>query len=106
VTRWRRSPRQIGLALDRARDQWEPETLLAEVQRLWGQAVGQAISAEAQPSNERGGVLTVSCSASVWAQELDLMAPTIIERLNGLLGGVRVERLRCVALPPRGLHRR
>ncbi len=28
------------------------------------------------------------------------MAPTIIERLNGLLGAARVDRLRCLALPP------
>ena len=29
---------------------------------------------------ERGGVVTVACSASVWAQELDLMAPLLIEQ--------------------------
>jgi predicted nucleic acid-binding Zn ribbon protein len=100
MTRWRRTPRQIAFALDKARDQWEPETLLAEIQRVWSDAVGPAISAEALPSNERGGVLTVSCSASVWAQELDLMAPIILDRLNALLGGDRVTRLRCVAVPP------
>jgi hypothetical protein len=33
----------------------------------------------------------------VWAQELDLMAPTILARLNEQLAGGRVERLRCVA---------
>jgi len=41
----------------------------------------------------------VSCSASVWAQELDLMAPAILERLNSALRSGRVSRLRCVALP-------
>jgi predicted nucleic acid-binding Zn ribbon protein len=106
VTNWRRSPRQIGLALDHARQEWEPETLLAKVQRVWGEAVGPAISAEATPSSERAGVVTVSCSASVWAQELDLMAPAIVERVNGLLGGLRVERLRCVALPQTQAGRR
>ncbi len=106
MTRWRRSPRQVGFAIDQARDHWEPETLLAEIQRAWSEAVGAAISAEARPSSERGGVLTVSCSASVWAHELDLMAPVIIERLNVLLGGSRVERLRCVALPSNEFRRR
>jgi predicted nucleic acid-binding Zn ribbon protein len=100
MTRWRRSPRQVGLALERVRGDWEPETLLAEVQRVWSGAVGPAISAEARPTTERAGVVTVSCSASVWAQELDLMAPAILERLNAMLGGSRVERLRCVAVPP------
>ena len=38
---------------------------------------------------------------SVWAQELDLMAPAIIERLGQLVGPGRVSRLRCVALPSR-----
>jgi predicted nucleic acid-binding Zn ribbon protein len=72
--------------------------VLAEAQRVWPQVVGAAIAAEASPTRERGGVLTVSCSASVWAQELDLMGPTIVQRLNRVLGGDRVQRLRCVAV--------
>jgi predicted nucleic acid-binding Zn ribbon protein len=82
------------------RDELAPQTLLAEVQRIWPAAVGTGIAAEAQPTSERGGVLLVSCSASVWAQELDLMAPMILERLNQALGAERLERLRCVAVPP------
>jgi predicted nucleic acid-binding Zn ribbon protein len=91
----------MSLALDQMRDELAPETLLADVQRAWPTAVGDAIAHEAQPTAERGGVVTVSCSASVWAQELDLMAPAIIERLNQRLGSGRVSRLRCVALPAR-----
>jgi predicted nucleic acid-binding Zn ribbon protein len=83
------------------RDELAPETLLAEVQQAWPQAVGPVIAAEARPSSERGGVLTISCSASVWAQELDLMAPAILEQLNALLRGGQVSRLRCLAVPPR-----
>jgi predicted nucleic acid-binding Zn ribbon protein len=95
----RRSPRQIGLALGDARAAWEPETLLAEVQREWGEAVGPVIAAQARPSCERGGVLTVSCSASVWAQELDLMASAVLGPLNSRLQSGRIDRLRCVATP-------
>jgi predicted nucleic acid-binding Zn ribbon protein len=87
------------MALDLIRDELEPDNLLAEVQRAWRDAVGAAIALEAQPTSERGGVLTVSCSASVWAQELDLMAPAILEQLNRRLHSGRVSRLRCVALP-------
>jgi predicted nucleic acid-binding Zn ribbon protein len=87
------------VALDRIRDELAPETLLADVQRAWPDAVGAAIAAEAGPTAERAGVLTVSCSASVWAQELDLMAPAILERLNSRLRGARITRLRCVAVP-------
>lgn len=94
----RRSPRSLGFALDALRDSVAPDTLLAQIQRVWPQAVGPAIAAEASPSRERGGVLTVSCSASVWAQELDLMAPTILSQVNQLLDGSPLTRLRCVAL--------
>jgi predicted nucleic acid-binding Zn ribbon protein len=99
----RRSPRPLSLALDGIRDELAPATVLAAAQRAWLSAVGPAIADEAQPTAERGGVLTVSCSSSVWAQELDLMAPAIIERLNEHLRAGEIARLRCVATPPREL---
>jgi hypothetical protein len=76
-----------------------PETLLAEVQGCWNTVVGDAIADQARPTGERSGVLTVSCAAAVWAAELDLMAPAIIERINAVLRGGTVTRLRCVTLP-------
>ncbi len=101
MTLHRRSPRPLSLAIDHIRDELSPQTLLAEAQRTWPQAVGATIAREARPIGERGGTLTVSCSASVWAQELDLMGPAIIERLNSLLSDGVISRLRCVAVPPR-----
>jgi predicted nucleic acid-binding Zn ribbon protein len=100
VTRFRRGPRAMGSAFDSLRDELAPDTVLAAVQRVWPDAVGDVIAAEATPVSERGGVVTVSCSASVWAQELDLMSATLVERLNERLRRGRVERLRCVAVPP------
>jgi predicted nucleic acid-binding Zn ribbon protein len=91
----------MALALDQIRDELAPRSLLADVQRVWRTAVGPTIAEEAQPTAERAGVVTVSCSASVWAQELDLMAPAILERLNRLLESGQISRLRCVALPSR-----
>ena len=98
MTGYRRSPRSLTPALDALRDAVAPATPLAEVQSVWPEAVGPAIAAEAVPTREQGGVLTVSCAASVWAQELDLMAPVILSRLGELLEGTAVQRLRCVAL--------
>lgn len=83
------------------RSELAPRTLLADAQEAWPRAVGDAIAAEAQPVREGGGVLTVSCSASVWAQELDLMSPVITERLNALLERGQIGRLRCVTVPPK-----
>jgi predicted nucleic acid-binding Zn ribbon protein len=101
VSPHRRSLRPLALALEDVRDELAPATVLADVQRAWAGAVGSTIAAEATPTSERGGIVTVSCSASVWAQELDLMSPVILERLNGMLHGAVIGRLRCVAVPPR-----
>jgi predicted nucleic acid-binding Zn ribbon protein len=98
---YRRTPRSLGTALERAHEQWSPPTLLAELQTLWPDVVGRDIASEASPALERGGVVTVACSASVWAQELDLMGPQIVDRLNASLGGRRVTRIRCVTTPLR-----
>ena len=98
MTRHRRSPRSLSFALDDFRDSVAPDKVLAAVQRDWSEAVGPAIAAEASPTGERNGVLTVSCAASVWAQELDLMGPAILARLNELLGTGAIERLRCISL--------
>lgn len=97
----RRSLRPLSVALADVRDELAPATVLAGVQRAWPEAVGPTIAAEATPTAARGGIVTISCSASVWAQELDLMGPAILERLNALLEGPSITRLRCVALPPR-----
>jgi predicted nucleic acid-binding Zn ribbon protein len=92
----RRAPRPLAAAIGPLRDALAPATLLAGVQRVWPQVAGDAIAREATPTAARGGVLTVTCSASVWAQELDLMAPLLLERLNAAIEGAKVERLRCV----------
>jgi predicted nucleic acid-binding Zn ribbon protein len=101
VTRSRRDPRPLAFALERMQNDLAPQTLLASAQLAWREVVGEAIAAQATPSAERGGVLTVSCSGSVWAQELDLMSATIVERLNESLDDGRITRLRCIAVAPR-----
>jgi predicted nucleic acid-binding Zn ribbon protein len=63
---------------------------------VWASAAGPEIAAAALPTAERGGVLTVSCEASVWAQELDLMAAKLVARLNEALGEEALRELRCV----------
>jgi predicted nucleic acid-binding Zn ribbon protein len=98
MTHRQRTLRSLSLPVGSLQDTLAPPTLLADVQRVWPGAVGPAIAAQATPSAERGGVLTVSCSAAVWAQELDLMGPSILARLAELIGPGKVKRLRCVAL--------
>jgi predicted nucleic acid-binding Zn ribbon protein len=76
----------------------EPATTLARVQRVWTQAAGPALATAARPTAERDGVLTVTCAASVWAQELALMAGELIPRLNAELGERVIRELRCRAV--------
>jgi predicted nucleic acid-binding Zn ribbon protein len=84
-------------ALSLLADELAPQTVLGDVQRAWPQVVGPAIAAQAQPVSERAGVVTVTCAASVWAQELDLMSVQIVERLNAAVGSGAISRLRCIA---------
>ncbi len=83
----RRAPRPLAHALTDFTAGLAPPTTLARVQARWGVVVGDGLVAEAQPVSEHDGVGTVACRSSVWAQELDLMSPELVERLNAELSG-------------------
>lgn len=91
----RAAPRPLASALELLAATLAPTTTLARVQEVWERAAGPAIAAAARPAAERDGVLTVTCSAAVWAQELDLMAYELIPRLNASLGTEAIRELRC-----------
>ena len=93
----RRSPRSVSHALDALTATLAPATLLAEVQRAWPEAAGEAFAPHAVPFRERDGEVFVACPQAVWAQELDLMSELVVDRLNGALGRPAVRRLRVQA---------
>ena len=97
----RPAPRPIGGAMEQLLAKAQPASGLGAVQRVWQEAVGEAIAREAQPTAERDGVLTVSCKSAAWASDLDLLAPELLEQLNGHLGAGRIVRLRCIATTTR-----
>jgi predicted nucleic acid-binding Zn ribbon protein len=82
----RRAPRQASSAFRVARDLVAPRTGLAAIQSAWAQTVGEQLAAVAAPVSERAGTLTIECTDSVWAQELDLMQTQLLERLKEALG--------------------
>ena len=95
-----RRPRRLGDALGVVREQAAPATPLAAVQSAWPEVAGPAVAEQAEPVSERGGVVTVACRSATWAQELDLMGPELLGRLNGALeaaGAEAVEGLRFTA---------
>ena len=77
-----RFPRQLGDVLPALRSRLAPVTLLADVQTRWAEVAGEEIARQAQPASERSGVVTVRCTSSVWASELSLMAPRLLQSLN------------------------
>jgi predicted nucleic acid-binding Zn ribbon protein len=89
------APRRLSVAVEGLTRALAPATTLARVQEIWQSTTGPAIAAAARPSAERDGVLTVTCVAAVWAQELDLMAAELIPRLNDALGAEAIRELRC-----------
>jgi len=91
----RRAPRPLARALERLSGDLAPATTLARVQAMWPQIAGDAVAAACRPTAERAGVLEVTCSAAVWAQELDLMGPSLVARLNEELGPGCLSGLRC-----------
>jgi predicted nucleic acid-binding Zn ribbon protein len=89
------APRPLSTAIGALTATLAPATTLARVQEIWERSTGPAIAAEASPTAERDGVLTVTCAAAVWAQELDLMASELIPNLNAALGEQAIRELRC-----------
>jgi predicted nucleic acid-binding Zn ribbon protein len=80
--------------LRNALEQVAPRTPLAALQSVWAELVGARIAAVASPVSERDGAVTVVCSDSVWAQELDLMQAQLLERLRERLGDRAPQSLR------------
>jgi predicted nucleic acid-binding Zn ribbon protein len=94
----RLAPRPLAHALAGFTAGLAPATTLARVQACWREVLGDGLAGEAQPVSERDGVVTVACRSSVWAQELDMLAPDLVERVNAALasdgGRGAVEALR------------
>jgi predicted nucleic acid-binding Zn ribbon protein len=90
----RRAPRPIGELLAAATARLDPATTLGLVQRCWEQAVGERVAASAQPVAERGGELQIACEDAVWAAELELIGPSLVDALNAAIGRPALTRVR------------
>ncbi|HTC61136.1 MAG TPA: DUF721 domain-containing protein [Solirubrobacteraceae bacterium] len=91
----RLAPRPLSLALESLTAALVPATTLARVQQVWEQTLGARIAEAGTPISEHDGVLTVVCADSVWAAELELMGPELVERLNAVVGAETIHKLRC-----------
>jgi predicted nucleic acid-binding Zn ribbon protein len=59
----------------------------------WERAVGAVIARHAQPSAVRGRKLTVTVDSSAWMQQLSLLRPEIINKVNACLREDAVETI-------------
>jgi predicted nucleic acid-binding Zn ribbon protein len=90
----RRAPRPAAGAFRQALQRAAPATPLAATQAAWPKAVGEQLAAVATPVSERDRTVTIECAEAVWAQELDLMQATLLERLRAELGEQAPQALR------------
>jgi hypothetical protein len=98
------SPALRAANLDVADETWR-------IGEVWPAALGERIGSRAIPLRLTRGELLVSVPDAVWRQELSLLAPEIVARLNERLGSPVVQRLRLVGSssgtpPPRAERRR
>lgn len=54
--------------------------------QVWNEVVGPQIAARAQPCRIRDGILEVRVDQAVWMQQLQLLKPKLLARLNDRLG--------------------
>jgi predicted nucleic acid-binding Zn ribbon protein len=93
----RRVLRRLAEALEPVTARLEPVGTLAAVQRCWSDVAGAAVAAHAQPVAECEGVLHVACDEAVWASELDLLGPSLVDALNAAIGRPALSSLRARA---------
>jgi predicted nucleic acid-binding Zn ribbon protein len=67
---------------------WGLDTRLLQYRALviWDEVVGPQISARARPEKIRDGVLEVCVDQPTWMQQLQLLKPQILAKLNARLG--------------------
>jgi predicted nucleic acid-binding Zn ribbon protein len=88
MRRRRSEPEALGALVPRVLDDLGldgPVRVLRVVER-WEEAVGAEIAAHCQPVSLRNGTLEAVVDSSVWAQQLGLRVPEILEALRRVLG--------------------
>jgi len=59
----------------------------------WEQAVGSLIAGHAQPVSVRGSKLFLAVDSPAWMQQLSLLKPEIIEKVNKSLGKAAIREI-------------
>ena len=74
---------RLGDDVERELKRFGPQGAMADLVRVWPEAVGEAIARNAWPARvNRDGTLQVATSSSAWAFELAQLAPELLGRLR------------------------
>lgn len=67
----------------------------------WAAAVGKKIASHTKPAFLQNGTLTVEVEDAVWQTQLRTLAPSILPRIEKIVGANIIERLEFRLTPPR-----
>ena len=98
----RRAPRPLADALGPFTAALEPASPLARAQGCWEQVVGPAIAAHASRSASVAGSCRWPATEAVWAAEVDLLGPSLVDALNTAIGTSALRSVRARNRPPTG----
>ena len=90
----RRDPFPLADAISDLVRAAQPNTPLAAIQRVWPDGVGETIAGGAVPAAEHDGLLTVHCTDSVTAHQLNSMQLEIVEKLRTAAPNVKLREIR------------
>jgi predicted nucleic acid-binding Zn ribbon protein len=83
-----RDPRLLGSAMrGLVEDQgWQTDVSVHAVFGRWEQLVGPEVAAHCVPETCRDGELTIRTDSTAWANQIRLLTPNLVRRLNEELG--------------------
>jgi predicted nucleic acid-binding Zn ribbon protein len=83
-----RDPALLGSAVEKlvTESGWNTDLAVHGVFGCWGRIVGADVAAHCTPESYKDGHLTVRTDSTSWATQLNLLAPTVVRRLNEELG--------------------
>ncbi len=61
---------------------------------LWDEIVGEQIAGRAQPDRLRNRILFIRVSSSTWIQQLQILKPTLLEKIHQIVKGGAIKDIR------------
>lgn len=73
-----------------------PVLKLFDLVRQWPQVIGETFSEKAFPMHLRAGTLTLQATSPSWANELQLMSPSLLDKIRRACPSLKIQRLKFI----------